>query len=291
MNAQRLPVLVGFDGSDDALLGLVWARAWAQLSGTPLRVVVVVPDSSSFPSDMEEYEEWRAHRSTTSAEHVLAEVTSVPWEVVRVSGEPVDVLRHEAEQASTVVLGSHGHGPVEGNLVGSVSHHLAGHVDCPVVVVRPAHHDHADKIVVGVDGSEASLRALTFAAERASRTGEEVVVVHAYHYPAYVGVGMSPVGYRGGLAVDLTKVQTQVEDRGEDLAADARHAASAAFPGVRVRSLATFGRGASVLARMSEDASLVVVGARGRGGWSEFLLGSTSQQVLHHATCPVAVVT
>jgi len=59
---------------------------------------------------------------------------------------------------------------------------------------------------------------------------------------------------------------------------------------VRLRSTAVVGTAGRVLARLSDDASLVVVGSRGRTEWKELLLGSVSQEVLHRAECPVVVV-
>jgi nucleotide-binding universal stress UspA family protein len=290
MEEQVRPILVGFDGSTDAELAVEWAARWGALTGLPLRVVVVSPDPDRLPLEMREIEERHAELTARAAEDLLARSATSGSEVVRSEGSPLEVLRSEADGASLVVVGSSGHGPVERHVLGSVSHHLAGHVHLPVVVVRPAANPQAREIVVGIDGSETSSRALRFAAEHAALTGEDLVVVHAYQYPTYLGWGQRTAAYAGGLAVDPARIHADVETAGEALASQAIEALAADFPDLSVRSLATAGPAAAVLTRMSEDASLVVVGARGLNAWGELLMGSTSQQALHRAECPVVVV-
>lgn len=274
-------LLIAYDGSPDADLALHWAIRTAELSRVFLEVVVVAdPPEKVAPKLREQARRW-AQATTASARSTLAD-TEVVSDVVLEYGETLPVLLEAAAGASLVVVGSRGHGLWDAPWVGSVSHHLVGRAECPVVVVRRAHHARASRIVVGVDGSPASVRALGFAAERASLTGEEVLAVHAYQHLSFAAGGRT-----GVQAIDL---DTEVEDAAERLAAELVAGISIDFPDVKLRSVAVPGRAGRALTRLADDASLVVVGSRGRTPVQELVLGSVSSEVLHKAECPVVVV-
>lgn len=79
-------------------------------------------------------------------------------------------------------------------------------------------------------------------------------------------------------------------EKAEDIVTQAVAEAKRLQPAVPCDGEALQGQPANVLLECAADASLVVVGNRGRGGFASLLLGSTSQQVVHHAPCPVLVV-
>ena len=140
----------------------------------------------------------------------------------------------------------------------------------------------ARRIVVGVDGSDSSLEALRWGVRYASLTGASVDAVTAWEYPAPVGGwGMAPLGM-----LDQTDFGAIAAQQLEDLVAQL----GAAGRGVVIRQLAREGNPARVLLDASQDADLLVVGNRGRGGFAGLLLGSVSQHCVHHATCPVVVI-
>ena len=137
-----------------------------------------------------------------------------------------------------------------------------------------------ERIVVGIDGSDPSRRALRWAVAEARLRGAVVVAVHAWSIP-YVG------GYPYA-APDLHPDELARAARQElDAVVDAADTSGLAAP---VERLAVEGAAARALLDVAKDAHLLVVGSRGRGGFAGLLLGSTSQQVCHHATCPVVVV-
>jgi nucleotide-binding universal stress UspA family protein len=276
----KAKIVVGYDASPDADLALTWALDTAALMEARLEVVVAAMPTERLPAVLAGHEESFALRASTAAQEAVKARDDVESSVVFRDGWALEVLMREAVDADLVVVGSRGHNRLESRWLGSVSQHLAGHAPCPVAVVRSPQKADARQIVVGVDGSRSSVRALEYAAARAELTHEPVLAVHAY----------AAVAYDGGLGAVAQDIDTSQVDEAERLAADLVAGVAVDHPGVRLRSTAAVGRAARVLGRLSEDASLVVVGSRGRTPVQELLLGSVSQEVLHRATCPVVVV-
>lgn len=138
------------------------------------------------------------------------------------------------------------------------------------------------RIVVGVDGSEASQEALAWAVRQAELTGASVDAVIAWHNPVVIG-GMP----YGPVAV------LKESDFGRFAAATLRNsirAVETADSGVSVTPIVRQGNAARVLVDAADGADLLVVGSRGYGGFAEALLGSVSQHCVHHAPCPVVIV-
>lgn len=135
------------------------------------------------------------------------------------------------------------------------------------------------RIVVGVDSSTDSVRALRWALEEAALREAELELVHAYPTPEIVA---------------LPAIVTMPSDEELRLGAEEiiEHAlAEVGGPGrVPVHTTVRPGGSARVLCDVAEGAELLVVGARGLGGFRGLLLGSVSQQVVVHAPCPVLVM-
>lgn len=138
-------------------------------------------------------------------------------------------------------------------------------------------------IVVGVDGSTGSARALSWAAREAVLRHAQLTVLTVH--PTLISQWTSnPVTFPGDSAAEETARQAAQEATlkvtGE--LGDAQPA------GVTVTAIS--GSPAAELIRASRDADLVVVGSRGGGGFAALLVGSVSSQVVHHAACPVVVI-
>jgi nucleotide-binding universal stress UspA family protein len=139
-------------------------------------------------------------------------------------------------------------------------------------------------IVVGIDGSEHSRRALVWAAQEAALRQVPLIAVHAYD-PA-PGYWIAPVPY---VEEDpaLTKKALEVAQQEVDSTLAALDPGSRP-PVVTVRAVA--GSPASTILEAADDADLIVVGSRGSGGFHRLMLGSVGTQVVHHAHRPVVVI-
>ena len=138
--------------------------------------------------------------------------------------------------------------------------------------------ERSSRIIVGVDGSPASIDAIKWAAGQASLTGGTLVAVTAWSIPASYGVA-----FGGEDAVDWKQNAQQALDEAlaEALGADGS---------TNVEKVVDQGHPSYVIVGASKGADLVVVGSRGHGGFTGMLLGSVSQHVVAHAECPVVVV-
>jgi nucleotide-binding universal stress UspA family protein len=135
-------------------------------------------------------------------------------------------------------------------------------------------------IVVGVDGSEHGEAALAFAAEEAALRGAHLLIVCAWETPMVVApMGYYPAEAFEGLAENAKSIAQSAVARVAELQ-----------PVVTCEGRAIEGQPAAVLLKEAEQADMIVVGSRGRGGFANLLLGSVTQQVVHHAPCPVVVV-
>jgi nucleotide-binding universal stress UspA family protein len=134
------------------------------------------------------------------------------------------------------------------------------------------------RIVVGVDGSDSSLRALDWAINQAELTHASVQVVAAWHWPVALGWGMP-------LAPPSIPSQ-DVEDAVEDVLAPIR----TKHPDMKIEPRIVEGHPAPALIEASRGADLLVVGSRGHGEYAGMLLGSVSEHCVSNARCPVVVL-
>ncbi len=139
------------------------------------------------------------------------------------------------------------------------------------------------RIVVGLDGSDGSTRALRWAIHTARGLGAEIVAVHVDSVPAYLPVplGVTPPTSSTEWHEDLQRAFTQ------DWCAPLQNA------GVGFRAIveeATPAASALIQVAEREAADMIVVGSRGLGGFAELLLGSVGHQLVHHSPIPVVIV-
>lgn len=135
-----------------------------------------------------------------------------------------------------------------------------------------------ERVMVGIDGSPTSIRALRWALRYAERTGARIEAVHAWQIPTSYG---APVALLPGenFAATAERALNETVDRELGGRAD-----------LEVERIAEMGYPPKVLVERSKSADLLVVGSKGRGGFAGTILGSVSLHCVAHAACPVVVV-
>lgn len=292
---SRNTIVVGVDGSTPALHAALWAADVAARRGHPLRLTCssnvsaygyggmagMAPPPSFFAAI-----EAGGARVLTDVETAIRGVhPDLPISTsLQTATGVVPTLIEQSDDALLLVLGSRGTGGFRGALVGSVAVALVSHARCPVAVIRGSSPNTAPPaegpIVVGVDGSEVSDAAIATAFDEASWRGAELVAVHSW------------LEYISDPALDrwFGADWEQAKETETELLAERLAGWQGKYPDVVVRRVVSQGRPEECLLEQAVGAQLMVVGSRGRGGFSGMLLGSTSQALIYHATCPVLVV-
>jgi len=257
--AEAPRVVVGVDGSEEALHAVRWGVARARRLGRGVRIVHAYPWPLLRPGGGAHAERPIGARLHAAAEEIVADACALVPDGVRVDGEVVvgfayPALLDEAEKAESVLVGSRGLGGVGALLIGSTGVELAARARCPVIVLPfdPAGaRDRPDRIVIGDDGSPGARAAVAWGVAEARGLGVPAVVIE---------------GLRD------------------------RETPRSVTPPDGVTRETPYGHPAERLIEAGGETAMIVVGSRGRGGFRGLLLGSVSQAVLHHARCAVAVV-
>lgn len=266
-------VVVGVDGSMGSARALDVAIGEATLRSRTLRMVHAFPWPvyTSFAA-VAAYESIRPD-ARDSARQMLAEQAAyarneapdLRVEEVFSDGVAAAELIGESAGAALTVLGRRGLGGFSGLLLGSVSTQVAAHGSGPVMVVPASGIARTGPVVVGVDTSGVSQHAVGYAFDEAAWHDAPLTVVHAHS----------------------REEPSAVEER---VLAEAVAGWQEKYPEVAVTRALEQATPTAALLSHAAHARVLVVGSRGRGGFRGLLLGSTSQALLHHGSCPVVVV-
>lgn len=289
-------IVVGYDGSTNAVAALEWAAREAASRGVGLRVVMALPRafegmaapigsiSSVLPTPAHHTVETVGEDARRLAAKYLAEDKVRLTEEV---GSPAAALIRASERAEMLVVGNRGHGAFGSMVLGSVSSAVAGHAACPVTVVRGAvdDPDHRRPVTVGVDYVEPSASAVRVAAELASRWGVPLRIVSAW---ASLDQGAAVLPHlRPDTVAELARSRF---DMARVAAEQAAEVARSLAPALEVDVITPEAPAAVVLEDDSRRSGLVVLGTRRLGPLMRLVLGSVSHAVLGHASCPVTIV-
>jgi nucleotide-binding universal stress UspA family protein len=278
-------VLVAIDEEDPDEMLLGWAAAQAEARGSRLVICHMCewqtgeqPPKPMYEGDGRDRGVGPERVVAAALDVVRAAYPDLPVTGAIGTGSPARGLLSAAEEAAMVVVGARGIGGFPTLLMGSVSGQVAEHAACPVAVVRPTPAEATD-VVVGIDGSPQSTRALELGLAEARRTGGTLIALHALRLPPGAGAAAPNPG------VNLADHREMAEKTLDDVLGDVE----ARNPDVKIERRVEPGPPARKLLEAAEDAAALVVGARGLGGFTGLIVGSVSQQVMRHAHCPVLV--
>ncbi|MFI5640032.1 universal stress protein [Streptomyces goshikiensis] len=274
-------IVVGIDPVRAWHLPLAWAADEAQRRRLHLRLVLAVPpqhdthhvDDTPGQSSLRRAGADRLEQACAWARDRHPEV-GVTGDLL--GGFPAPVLGGAATEARLIVLGSrHLSRTAEFFSAGSITVPVSAQAPCPVVVVGEAEHisQQPPYVVVGIDGSASATAALAFAFDDADLRGAALRVVCVWQRPVFM--------------LDDEEVALRAQ---RVLLSEATAGLSDKHPDVHVTHEVLTGHPVEELARAAEHALAVVVGRRGRGGYTGMRLGSVVHGLLHRAHCPVITV-
>ena len=281
-------ILVGVDGSHASYKATWWAANYAKHAGLTLQIVCAysLPSYAAVSFDATYTAMGDDNAAHSDAQEILSKAKAIADEqgveaaTLIVTGDPASVFVELSRNYNLIVIGNRGKGGLAERLLGTTSSSLPAYAYCPIVVVPYTDDDgnlmHLNntitKVAVGSDESKWGLKALDIAADFATCWGAELDVISAV--PNLKGVdGEDAVmeSYKDDLEVRIKPLQES-------------------HPDLKINKQIVSGPAVSALTKASYDHDVVVVGSRGRGGFTGLLLGSTSQGLLQHAVGPVYVV-
>jgi len=278
-------VVVGVDGSEHSRMAVKWAADEAARRGSFLKILLaVVKEPKNVPIWYEPGSFGLSPGEAIVDDAFGLVATRHPSLLARVEiveQAPVPLLTGASRSADLLVVGARGRGGFKELFLGSVSDKCIQYAHCPVAVVHADPDDLpleavAPRIVVGIDGSLGSTRALRWALEEAQIGSASVEAIYAWQYPPIGTFVLTPAhGY--GIA-------------GREIVDAATEYAGKWAPEVPFEANVRFDATVPGLLTASKGADLLVTGSRGHGGFKDALLGSVAHQCSRHAGCTVVVV-
>ena len=280
-------ILVGVDGSHASYKATWWAANYAKHAGLMLQIVCAysLPSYAAVSFDATHTAMGDDNAAHSDAQEILSKAKAIADEqgveatTLIVTGDPASVFVELSRNYNLIVIGNRGKGGLAERLLGTTSSSLPAYAYCPIVVVPYTDDDgnlmHLNntitKVAVGSDESKWGLKALEIAANFAAAWDAELDVISAVP-------NMKGSDDEGVMASFKDDLEVRIKPLEE------------AHPDLKINKQIVPGPAVGALTKASYDHDVVVVGSRGRGGFTGLLLGSTSQGLLQHAVGPVYVV-
>ena len=263
---------------------LVYVEPMPGVYGIPERAVYA-PDTQHHLEAVEHYAQERLGEEAAKIREYGGEVAAVHPKVGRPDAEIVGLA--EELDAGLVVVGSHGVGPLNRVLLGSVSDSVVRHANTSVLVVRGEADRSLGRVLLAVDGSKESHLATRAAVEVAGTAGSELHVLSVLETAQL----LPQMPYTGPEAWETIGTFEEAEQHTRRLLSGVSERVEAEGSLVKESHLA-LGKPEKEIVRLAGelDAELVVLGSRGLGAVGRVLLGSVSDSVVRHAHCSVLVV-
>jgi nucleotide-binding universal stress UspA family protein len=288
------PVIVAFDGSKAARAAAAYGAQAATRRGLGLILIYAhqpTPMWGPATPILDDYSwerNWIRQILTEGRNGITAVHPELGIDAKIMSGSPAGALTDASATASLVVTGTQSTAGIIGHLAGSVAAQIAAHAHAPVIVVRetdsarPYSSRSPARIVVGLDGSEESQRALAFAIDEAVDRNASVEAVYGWCIPDVHDI--EPL-------VNSTYLLEEEKAKADRLVAEAVSGWSDRYPDLTIthRVVYTFDP-VDALLQAATDADMIVVGSRGHGGFLGLRLGSTVDGLIRLSLVPVAVV-
>ena len=275
-------IAIGVDGSEASKEALRWGLAYADHHDARVTLVQIADDSflserAVFRSESQALSDRILRESLTAAQEFgfTGEIDGIAT-----VGHPVQEFERLSKDVDLIVLGDHTGNKLAGAFFGSRSVKIAAVSEVPVAVIPHLESAPSKGIVVGIDGSDASHEALAFGAEEASRLGTSLTAVYAWMPPLTPGLEQ----------LWSEELLTAQQEAAEEAIAIATAGLAERYPDVAIHREIVQAPPIAALLSAAKDATLLVVGSRGRGNFSRLLLGSVSQGVLSDLPCPVVVM-
>ncbi|GGB18351.1 universal stress protein [Flexivirga endophytica] len=282
-SVQPGSIVVGIDTSTCSMTALDWAADYAHATHAPVHLVHGFshdrPDLV-FNMGAEPDKLYAAGERvlTRGRNRVLLKDARLAITTAHPDGYPAAALVRASAHARLVVIGSHGDSMLHISSLGETAHQVAAHARCPVAVIRKESDSAYGRITAGVDRSAHSRKALAWAFAEAERTQADLQVVHVWQPDDAKDPGLGSVDWKSYMATARSQIEASIADQQRQ------------HPGVKVLTDLVDGNPTRVLVDKSHESDLVVVGARGIGGFEGLTLGRVAVDLLSHATSPVLIM-
>lgn len=272
MKITASTIVVGVDGSPESVAAYRFAQH-ELAQGDRYKSVVIVA-SLTDPLGLGNDDAVDDERAAAMRQHIVEAVGESDLHIEIRSGDPAHVLAEVSDDAGLLVVGKRGHGGFGNLILGSTASSCLGIAKCPVMVIPSTFEDSLlSKLVVGIDGSLSSHRALAWAIEEAEERSASVEIIATWRRPhLWEPVQGSPRHYEAVADHALEDAMSSLDSKD-----------------VLIATHNIEGHPSEVLLSRSETAGLIVLGNEAHKG-GRIHAHATAVEIASHSACPVVVV-